>query len=68
MLLPRLYEPLFHLYALQSESVDEQYWSRIQRFNKQSDLALLSYLGVHEQFWFLSSGGKLEPAAEVRYT
>lgn len=54
MLLPKIYEPLFHLYALQNEGTDELYWNKIQRFNKQSDLTLLSYLGIDEKFWFIS--------------
>ena len=54
MLLPKLYQSLFHLYILQNETADEQYWTRIQKFNRQCDVTLLSYLGIPEKFWFLN--------------
>ncbi|XP_067931555.1 alsin-like [Watersipora subatra] len=50
MFLPKIYEPLFHLYALQNETADEQYWNKLQRFNKQCDSTLFSYLGIPERF------------------
>lgn len=52
--LPKVYPPLFSLYALQNETEDEKYWHRVERFNKQSDVALMAYLGVDEKFWFLN--------------
>lgn len=66
MILPQVYEPLFHLYVLHNEASDEQYWARIQRFNRQDDVTLMSYLGVNSKFWFLSDGGKLDSAESVR--
>nr|XP_006820146.1 PREDICTED: alsin-like [Saccoglossus kowalevskii] len=51
VLLPRLYPPLFTLYALQNENLDDKYWERILRLNKQSDIALMAYLGVNLKFW-----------------
>lgn len=46
ILLPRLYPPLFTLYALDSERDDDVYWDCVLRLNKQPDLALLAFLGV----------------------
>ena len=46
LLLPKIYPPLFNLYALYNEKDDDRYWKRIRLWNKQSNLALMSYLGV----------------------
>lgn len=46
ILLPRLYPPLFTLYALDGERDDDVYWDCVLRLNKQPDLALLAFLGV----------------------
>lgn len=46
ILLPRLYPPLFTLYALDSERDDDVYWDCVLRLNKQPDHALLAFLGV----------------------
>uniref|UniRef100_A0A3B4X9Y3 Alsin Rho guanine nucleotide exchange factor ALS2 n=1 Tax=Seriola lalandi dorsalis TaxID=1841481 RepID=A0A3B4X9Y3_SERLL len=46
VLLPRLYPPLFTLYALDKEREDDVYWECVLRLNKQPDLALLAFLGV----------------------
>ncbi|KAF2987433.1 hypothetical protein EK904_002472 [Melospiza melodia maxima] len=46
VLLPRLYPPLFMLYALDNEREEDIYWECVLRLNKQTDLALLSFLGV----------------------
>ncbi|EMP24334.1 Alsin [Chelonia mydas] len=46
VLLPRLYPPLFMLYALDNEREEDIYWECVLRLNKQSDTALLSFLGV----------------------
>ncbi|XP_043931046.1 alsin isoform X2 [Protopterus annectens] len=51
MLLPRLYPPLFTLYALENEREEDVYWDCVLRLNKQPDLALLSFLGVQQKFW-----------------
>lgn len=48
VLLPRLYPPLFTLYALEKEKEDDVYWECVLRLNKQPDLALLAFLGVQE--------------------
>ncbi|XP_024866882.1 alsin isoform X2 [Kryptolebias marmoratus] len=65
VLLPRLYPPLFTLYALEKEKEDDVYWECVLRLNKQPDLALLAFLGVQQKFWPVSipaslpaSGGK----------
>lgn len=49
VLLPRLYPPLFMLYALDNEREEDIYWECVLRLNKQTDMALLSFLGV--QAW-----------------
>ncbi|XP_065149734.1 alsin isoform X3 [Paramisgurnus dabryanus] len=51
VLLPRLYPPLFTLYALDKEKEDDVYWECVIRLNKQPDLALLAFLGVQQKFW-----------------
>ncbi|XP_069377256.1 alsin isoform X5 [Paralichthys olivaceus] len=51
VLLPRLYPPLFTLYALDKEKEDGVYWDCVLRLNKQADLALLAFLGVQQKFW-----------------
>ncbi|XP_034030779.1 alsin isoform X2 [Thalassophryne amazonica] len=51
VLLPRLYPPLFTLYALEKEREDDIYWECVIRLNKQADLALLAFLGVQQKFW-----------------
>lgn len=48
VLLPRLYPPLFTLYALEKEREDDLYWECVLRLNKQPDLALLAFLGVQQ--------------------
>lgn len=57
VLLPRLYPPLFTLYALDKEKEDGVYWDCVLRLNKQADLALLAFLGV-QQYVALDHGGK----------
>ncbi|XP_054479703.1 alsin isoform X2 [Anoplopoma fimbria] len=54
VLLPRLYPPLFTLYALDKEREDDVYWDCVLRLNKQPDLALLAFLGVQQKFWPVS--------------
>ncbi|XP_069790417.1 alsin isoform X2 [Narcine bancroftii] len=51
VLLPRLYPPLFTLYALDNEQEEDVYWECVLRLNKQTDLALLGFLGVQQKFW-----------------
>ncbi|XP_067154944.1 alsin isoform X1 [Apteryx mantelli] len=51
VLLPRLYPPLFMLYALNNEREEDVYWECVLRLNKQTDTALLSFLGVQAKFW-----------------
>ncbi|XP_039613756.1 alsin [Polypterus senegalus] len=51
VLLPRLYPPLFTLYALDNEREEDVYWECVLRLNKQPDLALLGFLGVQQKFW-----------------
>ncbi|XP_028846916.1 alsin isoform X2 [Denticeps clupeoides] len=51
VLLPRLYPPLFTLYALEREREEELYWDHVLRLNQHPDLALLDFLGVKRRFW-----------------
>ena len=46
LLFPRLYPPLFTLYALDNERADSAYWEQIQLLNKRSDWALMMYVGM----------------------
>lgn len=46
VLLPRLYPPLFMLYALDNDREEDIYWECVLRLNKQPDIALLGFLGV----------------------
>uniref|UniRef100_A0A8C0I9D6 Alsin Rho guanine nucleotide exchange factor ALS2 n=1 Tax=Bubo bubo TaxID=30461 RepID=A0A8C0I9D6_BUBBB len=57
VLLPRLYPPLFMLYALDNEREEDIYWECVLRLNKQTDMALLSFLGV-KRLWCVSSNTK----------
>lgn len=67
VLLPRLYPPLFTLYALDKEREDDVYWECVLRLNKQPDLALLAFLGVQQKFWPVSiPASRSAPAAEDR--
>ena len=47
LLLPRLYPPLFTLYALHTEKTDALYTERLHVLNKRKDIALMSFLGVY---------------------
>jgi len=53
LLLPRIYPPLFTLYALQTERTDAVYTEKLYYLNKRRDVALLSFLGVKKTFWLL---------------
>ena len=46
LILPRLYPPLFTLYALHTEKMDAVYMERLHQLNKRGDIALMSFLGV----------------------
>ncbi|XP_048580362.1 alsin [Nematostella vectensis] len=62
VLLPRLYPPLFTLYALHNEPSDSKYWERILLLNKRSDTALMTYVDVRRQFWL--TDGSRSPSKE----
>ncbi|KAI4831598.1 hypothetical protein KUCAC02_001134 [Chaenocephalus aceratus] len=64
VLLPRLYPPLFTLYALDKEKEDDVYWECVLRLNKQPDLALLAFLGVQQKFWPVSIPTSMPELAE----
>lgn len=59
VLLPRLYPSLSTLYALNNEQEDRHYWERLLKWNKQSDLALMTFLGVDEKFMSLKFPDKI---------
>lgn len=63
LLFPRLYPPLFTLYALDNERADSAYWEQIQLLNKRSDWALMTYVGMQRHFWLTKEqdvGSRLE--------
>uniref|UniRef100_A0A8P4K9L5 Alsin Rho guanine nucleotide exchange factor ALS2 b n=1 Tax=Dicentrarchus labrax TaxID=13489 RepID=A0A8P4K9L5_DICLA len=64
VLLPRLYPPLFTLYALDKEREDDVYWECVLRLNKQPDLALLAFLGVQQKFWPVSISDSMPALGE----
>ncbi|XP_035533592.1 alsin isoform X2 [Morone saxatilis] len=64
VLLPRLYPPLFTLYALDKEREDDVYWECVLRLNKQPDLALLAFLGVQQKFWPVSISNSMPALGE----
>ncbi|GAB6024905.1 agglutinin-like protein 2, variant 2 [Chamberlinius hualienensis] len=51
ILLPKIHPPLFTLYALRHEKDDNIYWDTLMKWNKQSDIALMAFLGIDEKFW-----------------
>ena len=51
VLLPRLYPPLFMLYALDNDREEDVYWECVLRLNKQADLALLYSFYVVYSLW-----------------
>ncbi|KAK3595359.1 hypothetical protein CHS0354_008782 [Potamilus streckersoni] len=53
ILLPKIYPALFDLYALNKDKEDEKYWQRVQKLNRQGDMALMSYLGADQKYWCL---------------
>ena len=48
MLLPKIYPPLFDLYALHNDREDDRYWERVKKLNKQGDIGLMAYLGIDQ--------------------
>lgn len=48
ILLPKIYPPLFDLYALQNDKEDEKYWERVKKLNKQGDVGLMAFLGIDQ--------------------
>lgn len=58
VLLPRLYPSLSTLYALNNEQEDKHYWERLLKWNKQPDLALMTFLGVDEYVIFGGEKGR----------
>lgn len=57
-LLPHMYSPLSTLYVLHHQHKDEEYWRRLLKWNKQPDIALMTFLGVDVKFW-LPEGASL---------
>ncbi len=58
-LLPRLHSSLYTLYTLFYKKDDEDYWTRILKWNRHPDLALLSFLGIDAKFWKIESASQL---------
>nr|KAG5713438.1 hypothetical protein BaRGS_024986 [Batillaria attramentaria] len=53
ILLPKIYPPLFDLYALYNDRDDDQYWERVSKLNRQGDMALMAFLGIEQKFWLM---------------
>ncbi|XP_005106198.1 alsin isoform X2 [Aplysia californica] len=66
LLLPKLYPPLFDLYALHNEAHDDRYWERVTKLNRQSDMGLMAYLDVDQRFWLLDD--LLQPGKSQQLT
>ncbi|XP_076043188.1 alsin-like isoform X2 [Oratosquilla oratoria] len=59
-LLPHVYSPLSTLYVLQHQKEDTEYWNRLLKWNRQSDIALMTFLGVDVKFWLPEGGSIVE--------
>ncbi|XP_061189160.1 alsin-like isoform X2 [Saccostrea echinata] len=55
ILLPKIYPPLFDLYALYNDKENEKYWERVRKLNKQGDVGLMAFLGIDQKFWLLDA-------------
>lgn len=55
ILLPKIYPPLFDLYALYNDKEDEKYWERVRKLNKQGDVGLMAFLGIDQKFWLIDA-------------
>jgi len=53
--LPKLHSSLFMLYTLFYKKDDDEYWDRIIKWNRHSDLAILAFLSVDKKFWKIES-------------
>jgi len=56
LLLPRLYNPLYTLYALHSAKADEVYIERLHQLNKRGDIALMSFLEIDRKYMLCNVG------------
>ena len=48
ILLPKIYPPLFDLYALYNDRDEDRYWERVSKLNRQGDMALMAFLGIEQ--------------------
>lgn len=55
ILLPKIYPPLFDLYALYNDRSDDRYWERVSKLNRQGDMALMAFLGIDQKYWLMDS-------------
>ena len=53
IILPKLYPCISMLYVLNWKKNDDQYWERILKWNRHTDVALLAFLEIDQKFWFL---------------
>ena len=51
-ILPKLYPCVSMLYVLNWKKEDEEYWARILKWNRHTDVALLAFLEIDRKFWF----------------
>lgn len=74
--LPKIYPPLFTLYALHYEKDDNVYWETLLKWNKQPDLSLMAFLDINEKFWPTVEDGSMvtnkrqsmSSARDIHYT
>ncbi|GBP51947.1 Alsin [Eumeta japonica] len=60
LILPRVQPALFVLYALHNKKEDDLYWRRLLKWNRNTDQALLTLLGVDQKFWAAFENGNNE--------
>ncbi|XP_077297979.1 amyotrophic lateral sclerosis 2 [Arctopsyche grandis] len=51
LLLPRIHSSLHVLYALHHQREDVAYWKRLLKWNRQTDVTLMAFLGIDQKFW-----------------
>ena len=57
-ILPKLYPCISMLYVLNWKKEDEEYWARILKWNRHTDVALLAFLEIDRKFWLHQGGGR----------
>lgn len=63
-ILPKIHSSIFMLYALHYKKDDDDYWVRIVKWNRHTDLALLTFLEVNQKFWQFEDDSQI--SAQIR--